>query len=189
MSREIKGDIGRYREVQGGRGRYRETQGAGAPRASAGCTTERVAFTASGRASTCATTCAAACTELRPSKSSPGASVTWPPTPPVPRSSLPTRTWLGLGFGFGLGFGLGLGLGLISSGFELAHAHDRVRGQVARRLERDLLLGGTQLVELAEEVAHRPRHLRAAQRACEMQGDIGETYGRHRGDIGRCREI
>jgi len=35
-------------------------------------------------------------------------------------------------------------------------------------MQGDLLLGGTQLVELAEEVAHRPRHLGAAQRAWEI---------------------
>ena len=44
-----------------------------------------------------------------------------------------------------------------------------------REMQGDRLLGGAQLVELAEQVAHGPRHLRAAQRACEMQGDVGET--------------
>ena len=72
--------------MQGGTGRCRETQGAGAPRASAGCTTERVAFTASGRAST------------------------WLGF----RFGFGFGFGLGsgLGLGMGLGFGLGLGLGL-----------------------------------------------------------------------------
>ena len=52
----------------------------------------------------------------------------------------------------------------------------RWRGDAGRcrEMQGDRLLGGAQLVELAEEVAHRPRHLRAAQRAWEMSGDVGE---------------
>ena len=57
-------------------------------------------------------------------------------------------------------------------------------------MQGDLLLGGAQLVELAEEVAHRPRHLRAAQRACEIRGDVGryrEIEWRYRGDMAEAR--